>query len=77
MLEFTNIDRSAFAQQPMALRQSLKREIDTWPIELVMMTWEFAAFEKQRMHITAVPFESEKAVLDWSEEMAAECWGDE
>jgi hypothetical protein len=43
---------------PNVIRQLLKGEIDTWPAELLVMTWEFTSFEKARMGLSS---ENDKA----------------
>jgi hypothetical protein len=46
MIGDMTLDRQTIKRTPNAIRQSLKADIDTWPVEVLLMTREFADFAK-------------------------------
>jgi hypothetical protein len=49
MSDYMTIGRNPVYESPNAIRQALKADIDNWPVEVLMMTWEFADFAKKEL----------------------------
>jgi addiction module RelB/DinJ family antitoxin len=64
--QFTAILDSLGLDAPTAVRMLAKQTVKTKALPLSLDT----------KHTRYVPFEDEKAVLDWSEEMAADNWSE-